>query len=200
MGILIYAFAWFVFAIFHSLLARPFVQAKLESFLYSCYRLTYNVVALLKISVVLYVGKVWVSDARFSAFDSNILLTAASSVRLLGLLVLLLALRAYDLGRFSGITQIITGELVSSLSNEPLQRRFLNRWVRHPLYTGAFLILWGGAVSPLGFWTAVWGTIYIVIGTVYEERTLTTIYGDDYRNYQQEVPKYFPALNRKVAN
>ena len=105
-----------------------------------------------------------------------------------------LALSMYDLGRFSGITQLITGEKTSSASNEPLQRQFLNRWVRHPLYTAAFFLLWGGATSTLGLWTAIWGTIYLIIGTLFEERKLVRIYGNDYRIYQREVPRYFPAL------
>ena len=109
----------------------------------------------------------------------------------------MLALSMYDIGRFSGITQAITGEKLSSTSNEPLQRRFLNRWVRHPLYTAAFLLLWGGAVSTLGLWTAVWGTLYLIIGTFFEEQKLVRIYGDDYRLYQREVPKYFPPIGGK---
>ena len=107
-------------------------------------------------------------------------------------MVLLAALAKYDLGRFSGITQLFTGERVSAVSNEPLQISGLNKRVRHPLYTGAFLLLWGGAINSFELWTAIWGSVYLVIGTVFEERKLVSIYGDDYRRYQQQVPRYFP--------
>lgn len=195
MGLFIYALAWLVFALLHSILARQALQAKLESFLGSYYRLTYNIVAAVKITTVLYIGTVFLNTNRFPLLESKAAIIAASGLHLLGYIVLALALIVYDLGRFSGVTQILTGERVSSSTNEPLQRRFLNKWVRHPLYTGAFLILWGGATSSLGLWTAVLGTLYLLIGTSFEERKLRNIYGEEYRLYQKEVPRYFPSLN-----
>lgn len=197
MGPLVYALAWLIFAIFHSILARQNVQKRLEYLTSKYYRLLYNILALLQIAAVIYIGQLWLSDVRFNLLDSNIAINTFNAIRAIGFLILALALTTYDLGRFAGITQAITGELVSNLSNEPLQRRFLNQWMRHPLYTGAFLILWGGATSSLGFWTALWGTTYLVIGTHFEERKLTDIYGDEYRKYQQEVPCYFPSFNSK---
>lgn len=176
------------------MLARQIVQARLEAFLGSCYRLAYNLLAAIKISLVFYVGMVWLSDNQFPFFESKAITIIASGIRVLGFVVLLVALAVYDLGRFSGVTQVIKGERVSSLSNEPLQRRYLNQWVRHPLYTGAFLILWGGASSSLGLWTAVFGTLYLVVGTSFEERKLKRIYGNEYLVYQQEVPMYFPSF------
>lgn len=113
-------------------------------------------------------------------------------IQMLGYIVLLAALLKYDVGRFAGITQMFTGERVSASTSEPLQRQGLNRWVRHPLYTGAFLILWGGVVSLFDLWTAIWGTVYLLIGTMFEERKLLRIYGDEYQQYQKEVPRYFP--------
>ncbi len=197
MGSVVYALAWLIFAVFHSILARLSVQKRLEFFTGKYYRLSYNTLALLKIAAVFYVGQTWLSDVRFNLLDSNVAIYSFIAIRAIGFLILALALTTYDLGRFAGITQVITGERVSDSSNEPLQKRFLSQWVRHPLYTGAFLILWGGATSPFGFWTALWGTAYLVIGTHFEERKLRDIYGDEYRKYQQEVPRYFPSFNSK---
>lgn len=194
MGPFIYAVSWLIFAFLHSILARQFVQIRLESFLGSYYRLTYNLVAAIKLSIVFYIGKIYLSHTRFTLIEDNIAVIAVAGLQLLGFIVLIVALMVYDIGRFSGITQIMTAEKVSSLSNEPLQRRGLNRWVRHPLYTGAFLILWGGAISSFGLWTAVFGTLYLIIGTSFEEHKLVQIYGDEYLRYQQEVPKYFPSF------
>ena len=117
---------------------------------------------------------------------------SAFGIKILGYIVLLVALLKYDVGRFAGITQLFTGERVSASTSEPLQKQGLNRWVRHPLYTGVFLVLWGGAVSLFDVWTAIWGTVYLLIGTMFEERKLLRIYGDDYHKYQKEVPRYFP--------
>ena len=194
MSLLIYALCWLAFAVIHSILARQLIQLKLEVFLGCYYRLTYNLLAAIKIIAVLYIGRILLSDTRFHLLESTAAVVATVSVQLVGIMVLAVALAAYDIGRFSGITQIVNKERVSTSFNEPLQRRLLNKWVRHPLYTGALLVLWGGAVSSFGLCTALPGTLYLWIGTSFEERKLRNIYADEYRRYQQEVPRYFPAL------
>ena len=199
MSVLFYALAWVVFACLHSLLARPSIQKWFESILGSAYRITYNLFASLKLSVVLWLGRQLLSDSRFSMLDYQMVGVVSVGVEVLGVVVLLAALAHYDIGRFSGITQLFTGERVSAISSEVLQREGLNRWMRHPLYTGAFLILWGGAVSSYAFWTATLASVYLLVGTVFEERKLIDNYGDDYRRYQREVPRYFPSwLTKKT--
>lgn len=176
----------------HSLLARHTVQQKLEIVLGRAYRLIYNLFASVKILLVLLFGKYLLSESRFAVLSHQSVDIASFGIQALGFAVLIAALARYDLGRFSGVTQLFTGERVSAVSNEPLQSGGLNQWVRHPLYTGAFLLLWGGAINSFELWTAIWGTVYLVIGTGFEERKLISIYGDDYRRYQQQVPRYFP--------
>lgn len=195
MSLLIYALCWLAFAVVHSVLARQFIQLRLEVFFGSYYRLTYNLLAAIKIIAVLYIGETLLSNTRFPLFDNTAAVVTTLSVQLIGIIVLAVALAAYDIGRFSGITQVVNKERVSTSFNEPLQRRLLNKWVRHPLYTGALLVLWGGAVSSFGLCTALLGTLYLRIGTSFEERKLRNIYGEEYQRYQQEVPKYFPALH-----
>ena len=196
-GPLIYAGSWLLFGLLHSVLARASVQRFIETFIGCYYRVTYNLIAVIKLTLVFHVGNIWLSHDIFSPLNNDFTFIFTTGLRLLGVLVFVLALSMYDLGRFSGITQLIAGERTSSASNEPLQRQFLNRWVRHPLYTAAFLLLWGGATSTLGLWTAIWGTIYLIIGTLFEEQKLVRIYGNDYQVYQHEVPRYFPALTLK---
>ena len=192
---ILYAVAWFLFAIVHSLLARPVIQSRIENYLWRFYRLTYNLLAIFSIALVLLTGRLVLNTNRFVLFDNKIALFATFSLQITGFIVLLLALSTYDIGRFTGITQVITNERLNSADNEPLQKLGLNRWVRHPLYTGAFFVLWGGSVSMFDVWTAVWGTLYLLIGTLFEERKLIKIYGDEYKRYQQEVPRYFPAFS-----
>jgi len=191
-NLVLYAFAWFLFGAIHSLLARHAVQQKLERYLGRGYRLLYNLFAVVNILVVLLSGKYLLSENRFAFLDHQIADIASFSIQALGFLVLVVALIKYDIGRFAGVTQLFTGEQLSSESNEPLQIGGLNRWVRHPLYTGAFLMLWGGAINSFELWTAIWGSVYLVIGTLFEERKLVRIYGHEYRQYQQQVPRYFP--------
>ena len=197
MDILVYACLWFLFAVKHSLLARVAVQAKLERFLGSWYRLIYNAVAVVTIFLVYLIGHQILANDVFGFLDNSIGTFLALALQVVGLITLLVAIKQYDIGRFTGFTQLRTGEILTDSSLEPLQQKGLHRWVRHPLYTGAFLVLWGGATSTLGFWTAIWGSLYLLIGTRFEERKLINLYKGDYRNYQQQVPRYFPKLSRR---
>ncbi|MDB4392130.1 NnrU family protein [bacterium] len=193
-GIAAYATAWMVFAAMHSLLARSAAQQTVESALRGWYRLIYNLVSLAIFAMVLIVGKEFLSNHSHPTFDSQAMILVLSAVRFGGIIMMALAFSTYDVGRFVGVTQIMQGENLGSAATEPFQRSGLNRWVRHPLYTGAFLVFWAGAGSSLGLWTAVWGSVYILIGSLFEERKLVRIYGADYRKYQQEVPRFVPRL------
>ena len=192
MTTLLYGFAWALFGITHSVLARPLVQHKLELYLGRSYRFLYNALALLSIGVVLLVGRRILDTSRLALFDNSVFISGSYAIQLLGMVIIVIAFMAYDMGRFVGITQLVTGEKLSTSVDEPLQQNGLNRWVRHPLYTGAFFALWGGAFSAFDIWTAIWGSLYLVIGTHFEERKLIRLYGDQYRTYQREVPRYFP--------
>jgi len=197
-GIFVYALGWLTFAVAHSFLARLNTQRKLEPHFKGGYRLLYNGLSVVHLLAVFAIGRTFLDTRAFEVFSSVAVDSLLTAVKAVGFIILVLALMKYDLGRFSGLTQVRVLEYMSTVSPEPLQRSGLNRWVRHPLYTGAFLVLWGGADSSLGFWTAVWGSLYLVIGTVLEERKLVQFYGDAYRAYQAEIPMYFPTRRSLV--
>jgi len=192
MGAFLYGIAWLLFATVHSLLARNSIQRALENYLGRWYRLAYNLLAIFLILLILFAGMNWLNTNTLAMFNNEITRIFSTIIRLSGYVLLLVAFASYDIGRFIGITQVIKNERVSSENNEPLQRLGLNRWVRHPLYTAAFILLWGGALSMYDLWTAVWGTLYLVIGTIFEERKLIRVYGEEYNRYIIEVPRYFP--------
>lgn len=189
----LYGAFWLSFGAVHSLLARAPVKRRLEPVLGSGYRLAYNLFALLNIAAVMAGGRYLLSDDPFAPMSSTVATIMLNVLVWAGILVMLLALRQYDLGRFSGLTQWRLGESKPpTMSTEPLNTRGLNRWVRHPLYTGAFLYLWGNAGSSFGLATAVLASAYLVIGARFEERQLISIYGDAYRRYQTIVPAFLP--------
>lgn len=195
-GIAAYALAWLLFAAAHSLFARPEIQRPVETCLRGGYRMLYNLLSLGAITIVLFVGNEVLDNQTFSVFDCQLVIMAFSASGILGLCLMLVAISSYDIGRFFGFTQIVTGEHLGSAATEPLQRRGLNRWARHPLYTGAFVVLWSGATSTFGCWTALWGSLYLVIGSEFEERKLVRVYGVQYQQYQQQVPRFFPRFDR----
>ena len=67
------------------------------------------------------------------------------------------------------------------------------RWVRHPLYLAVLLMIWSYPVLTADrlLFNVLW-TLWIVIGTVLEERDLRSELGDEYRDYQRDVPMLLP--------
>lgn len=197
-NIVIYGLLWLSFGFVHSLLAISSVKDRLAPVLGSAYRLSYNVFAVLHIGLVFLIGRTLLSGSRFTFLSSWPMVAVLGMVTLCGCLLILLSLRQYDLGQFSGLSQWRAARSGTNQSNdgavtlEPLNVTGLNGWVRHPLYSGAFLYIWGSAASSFGFWTAVFASAYLVIGAHYEERKLIKAYGDAYVNYRAQVPAFIP--------
>ncbi len=192
---LIYALGWLSFGAVHSILAGAGAKGRLDSLFGAYYRLSYNVFAALHIAAIWALGG-WVLSARAYGFEPGVA-AALTGIRVLGVVVLVLALRQYDLGLFSGLKQIRAGkqgvpEYDYGDEDEPLVTDGLHRFVRHPLYLGAYMIIWGGAVSDFGLATAVWGSLYLFIGARHEERSLSALYGEAYADYKRRVPAVIP--------
>lgn len=114
---------------------------------------------------------------------------AGDIVAVAGLAVVGVALLGYDRRRFLGLAQL---QAPDAPGDEALRIDGLHRFVRHPLYSGLFLVLWGHAQTEFALATAVWGSLYLLIGTVFEERRLVALYGPAYVVYRVRVPAFIP--------
>lgn len=67
------------------------------------------------------------------------------------------------------------------------------RWVRHPLYFFALVLFWSCPVITPDrlLFNVVW-TVWVVLGTILEERDLVAHFGEVYARYQREVPMILP--------
>jgi protein-S-isoprenylcysteine O-methyltransferase Ste14 len=188
----LYGLAWLSFGALHSILAVDWGQKILTRVFGPATRLAYNLIA------VVHLGAVW-GFGRFLGsgvvrFDLPAGLPVAQMLLAIGgLALLILALREFDLGRFGGSWQLrhrappgAEGE------HEDLVTGGLHRYVRHPLYTAGFMILWGLVRDPVSLATAVWGSLYLVVGTRFEERKLRRLYGKAYDDYSKRVPPFIP--------
>ena len=91
--------------------------------------------------------------------------TLLTGIRWAGLAVIVAGLLQYDLGRFSGLSQLLDvarGHPPSE--DESLHVTGMHRYLRHPLYVGAYLYLWGGVDNEFQLATAVWASAYLAIG------------------------------------
>ncbi len=218
---ILYALAWLSFGVVHSLLARRKANRAFDAALGGFARIAYNLIAAFHLGAILFLewrgfpGKVAFDTPLW-------LHAPMVAVQVAGWVLLFVALVQYDLGRFGGLTQArvivhrrgrgrnsgrgagygtmagAPAELpdpppdIPQARLEPLVTRGIHRYVRHPLYSAMFLMFWGRAFDEAALMTALWGTLYLVIGTIFEERKLLQIYGEDYARYSAAVPRYVP--------
>jgi protein-S-isoprenylcysteine O-methyltransferase Ste14 len=194
----IYALAWLSFGVGHSLLAQPAVKTRFRPLFGAGYRLAYNLFAAAHIAAVLVVGRWAFAGAEPFALPPWAV-APMTAVQIAGALVLAIALRAYDLGRFAGLTQIKNARAgKSEPEDEPLRTQGPHRFVRHPLYAGLLLILWGRIADPFDLATALWASAYIALGIVLEEKKLIALYGMAYVEYRRRVPALIPWKGRAL--
>jgi protein-S-isoprenylcysteine O-methyltransferase Ste14 len=73
----------------------------------------------------------------------------------------------------------------------------LHQYVRHPLYLGTFVFLWGlflvfPNASMLITILVIQG--YTLIALRFEEAKLLQVFGDDYQSYMLRVPRIWPRI------
>ena len=117
---------------------------------------------------------------------------------LIGAVIGLVAFRNYSLAKFVGWQQLKNSisrnekTLHSSLITSGLQSQ-----VRHPLYTGIFLFIWGYWLLAPTLANLVFNVIttaYIPVGVYFEEQKLVKQFGTAYDTYRKSVPMLFPKL------
>ena len=192
-----YAGAWLSFGVLHSILASQRAKELLKPTLRSAYRLAYNIVAMFHVGLILVLGHVLLGAQSSPFAYADALGGLAMAARVLGLIVIVVSLTQYDVGRFSGLTPLLRAE--SSADEEAtLHVAGLHRYVRHPLYLGVYIFAWANASGELELATALWISLYLLIGTHFEERRLVARFGDAYVAYREAVPALLPTRGRAI--
>ena len=196
--LLLYAALWLSFACGHSVLASLGGRGWLARIAGRGDRLLYNVIALAHLALVLGLGWLWLGGRAAFAFPWPLDILRGATI-LAGVAILLIAGRSYDPARFFGLAQLRAGAPEQVLPAEALVTGGLNGRVRHPLYLGLLLLVWGDAHAPFTLATALFATLYVLIGIRFEERKLRRLYGARYDAYRRRVPMLFPRLRRSVS-
>jgi len=111
----------------------------------------------------------------------------------LGTILLLSAARHYSMLRFLGFKQI--GQEKSGkglIGSGGLDTSGVLGLIRHPWYSGVFLLVWAHDISLSELIINLILSAYLVIGAFLEERKLIVEFGDRYREYQRQVSMFFP--------
>ncbi len=193
---LLYGMAWIAFGLAHSILASEPMKRRLAHVFGPSYRLAYNGFAVISLAVTFWLGHQFFADTE--AFDhTNAIKVLLSIIEICGWFLMFFALGQYDLSRFAGTHQLKAAKSgTHAEDDETLQTKGLHHYVRHPLYSAVFLVLWGAAWTPFGLATAIFGSGYLLIGTYFEERRLLVRYGETYARYRDRVPAFIPWRGR----
>ena len=198
-GPLLTFFAFALYAIVHSLLASLWAKGKSRVILGTLsdrwYRFAYNVLGGITFIPVLAVMALYPGDTLYRIPWPCFLLTTI--LQLTGAAIILVGLLQTDLWHFLGLRQIVEP---GPTGDSPLVMEGLYRHMRHPLYTGGLLLIWflpAMTTSLLAFNLAA--SLYLYIGSRFEERRLIAAFGQAYRLYQQQVPRFLPRPGRSFT-
>jgi len=92
-----------------------------------------------------------------------------------------------------GLSQVANHLLDKQVAPPRFRTPLLYKFVRHPLYLGFVIAFWAAPVMTVGHLLfAGVTTAYIMVGIWLEERDLTDMFGDQYREYKQRVSMLIP--------
>jgi len=176
-----------MFAVSHSLLAAQRCKqwAYRRGLREPRYRLLYSILALLATGAWLwYVHHL----PDFPLYQTDgVLYGSLLAVQIIGLIVALAAFYPIDGLVFLGLRQAGQGR-------EPFVVRGIYRYIRHPMYAGAMLILLAmPAQSWNGLHVALVICLYFIIGSRYEEARMLADH-PDYAAYRLRVPAFLPRI------
>jgi protein-S-isoprenylcysteine O-methyltransferase Ste14 len=160
---------------------------------YRFYRLFFNLIAFITITpVILYSANL---KGPVVFYWDGMLSILRYALMAMSILLFILGAFKYDLLQLMGIRQIISGNSFSALSETGnIDTSGILGLMRHPWYLALMILLWvtHKDVFISKFIENIILTVYILIGTVLEERKLIIEYGDIYRDYQRRVSMLFP--------
>lgn len=186
-------------ALHSAMIATPWVEYLKRrlgtSFRY--YRLAYNAIALATFLPLVAVER-RLYTAPFFAWDGG---WAAARYAVLAAVVVLgvAGARQYDLPEFLGLRQLGRRQPTSGgVALGDLNTAGILGLTRHPWYLAALLLFW--VRRDLDLVTLVSNSVfsvYLVVGTILEERKLVAEFGDRYRRYQTRVSMLLPLKWRR---
>jgi len=204
-NVIVCATLWVVFGFQHSLLARPSTKILINKtfgrtfethfypilyFVSQCivFLAIYDIIRHLKPTVVIFeLPEEWNHFIFWLNRIAN--------------LFLIITVFHFDIGKFTGISQIIqffsrTQKNVKQVNQTTLNSRYLYQYIRHPMYLGILLVFVSSTTiyTDLFFVNLISIVAYIEIGSHFEEKSLIKKFGSRYVDYQQMTKRYIPGI------
>lgn len=191
-------FSGAIYGLIHSALASNDTKSKVVQFFKSggkkYYRLFYIIIA--SITTIGYISLAILLPDQIIyriPFPWWILTGVLQAGAILGVIV---SLFETNIMPFLGLDVVFNPNI--SAPSEKLNTGGLYRFMRHPIYSFSFVLIWLFPVMTwnlLGLFIGV--TLYTVSGSIFEEKKLIQAFGEDYIEYKKKTPAFFPNLFHK---
>lgn len=161
---------------------------------YTYYRIYYTLFAFLTFAAILYYQIKIPSPLLWPvSLTSEII---GGIIAIAGLILMGICIRKYFFS-LSGLKTLFTGRTSNALIVSGI-----HRYMRHPLYFGTFVFIWGLWIAIPYASLLIANTIitaYTLIGIHLEEKKLIREYGDAYCQYCRTVPMLIPFFKKRKA-
>lgn len=190
-AILVNALLLGVFAVQHSVMARPWFKQRWTRLVGSAAeRSTYVLASTAALALLLWQwrplpAEVW----SVSGVPAAVLWV----LYVLGWALLLLS--TFLIGHFElfGLSQVLARARDRRYAEPGFREPWLYRLIRHPIMTGFLVAFWAAPTMSVGrLLFAAGSTGYILVGVKLEEHDLTRQLGEPYRRYLRTVPAFVP--------
>lgn len=181
-----------IYFILHSVLASSQVKLfikKISSKFFRYYRLAYTLFAAVTLIFILWF--------QYS-FESPVLINSLF-LKYFSLVLLVIPGAAIMSVSIFKYFKLLSGIRSVYQATPPVELKLggIHKYVRHPLYLGTLLCIWGlffifPLLNNLIAVTAI--TIYVLIGIQFEEKKLLKEFGNVYEEYIKKVPALIPKL------
>jgi protein-S-isoprenylcysteine O-methyltransferase Ste14 len=192
-SLLINALLLSVFAIQHSVMARPAFKRWFTRFIDPAIeRSTYVLLSSLSLLLIYWQWRpittvVWKAGNETTAM-------ILTGLFFFGWLVVLLSTFMINHFELFGLKQIFDNLKNKQTQRPKFQTKFLYKIVRHPIMLGFIIAFWATPLMTIGHLIfSIITTLYILIAIKYlEEKDLRKSIGKDYEDYQNKVPMIVP--------